>query len=78
MYISRIYLKKLGEVIELEHEAGLNDITALFGSGPAYFFYILKVYEKRINKLVNNEKLSKKLCRRCSKAYLNLLIMTKR
>lgn len=62
VYIKNLF-KKLGEVIELEYEADLNDITALFGSGPAYFFYILKVYEKRINKLVNNEKLAKKIIR---------------
>jgi len=60
MYIKNLF-KKLGEVIELGHEEDLNDITALFGSGPAYFFFILKVYEKRIDKLVNNEKLSKKI-----------------
>jgi len=60
VYIKNLF-KKLGEVIELGHEEDLNDITALFGSGPAYFFFILKVYEKRIDKLVNNEKLSKKI-----------------
>ena len=50
VYIKNLF-KKLGEVIELGHEEDLNDITALCGSGPAYFFFILKVYEKRIDKL---------------------------
>ena len=31
-----------GEAIEFEDESLLNSVTALSGSGPAYFFYILK------------------------------------
>ena len=48
-------LKKVGILIEVEKEAYIDDFTGLIGSGPAYFFYLLKVYEKRITKLCNGD-----------------------
>ena len=36
----------LGEVVWVEHEQQLDIITAISGSGPAYFFYIAEVLER--------------------------------
>jgi pyrroline-5-carboxylate reductase len=51
--------KKVGITIEITKESKIDDFTGLIGSGPAYFFYLLKVYEKRILKLCNNDKSKK-------------------
>ena len=54
------FVKKLfsqvGFVIELDKEQKMNQFTGLIGSGPAYFFYILKVYEKELLKMCNGDK----------------------
>ena len=34
--------------------------TGFIGSGPAYFFYLLKTYEKNLNKLSNGDSLKSK------------------
>ena len=44
---------KVGIILELDKESKMDDFTGLIGSGPAYFFYLLKVYEKRILKMCN-------------------------
>ena len=53
------FVKKLfsqvGFVIELDKEQKMNQFTGLIGSGPAYFFYILKVYEKELSKMCNGD-----------------------
>ncbi len=46
---------KLGMAIELNKEQEMDAFTGLIGSGPAYFFYLLKVYEKRLMKICNND-----------------------
>ena len=46
---------KVGMVIELKKEQEMDSFTGLIGSGPAYFFYLLKAYEKRLMKLCNND-----------------------
>ena len=46
---------KVGMVIELNKEQEMDTFTGLIGSGPAYFFYLLKVYERRLMKLCNND-----------------------
>lgn len=48
--------KKVGIIVELDKENKMDDFTGLIGSGPAYFFYLLKVYEKRIMKLCDGDK----------------------
>jgi len=54
------FVKKLfsqvGFVIELDKEQKMNQFTGLIGSGPAYFFYILKVYENELLKMCNGDK----------------------
>ena len=54
--------KKVGIILELNKEGDMDDFTGLIGSGPAYFFYLLKVYEKRIMKLCDGDsKMSKNI-----------------
>ena len=40
--VSSIF-KKLGTTIDITKESKIDDFTGLIGSGPAYFFYLLKV-----------------------------------
>ena len=47
---------KVGMVIELNKEIEMDQFTGLVGSGPAYFFYILKAYEKELLKMCSNNK----------------------
>ena len=51
----RALLNRVGITLELDKETKMNDFTGLIGSGPAYFFYLLKIYEKRILKLCNGD-----------------------
>ena len=60
---SRILINKtkklfnqVGTSIILKKESEINNFTGLIGSGPAYFFYLLKVYEKRVLKLCEGDK----------------------
>ena len=54
-YIKGLF-KKFGKVIELDRESKMNQFTGLVGSGPAYFFYLLKTYEKELLKMCNGNK----------------------
>ena len=54
-YIKGLF-KKFGKVIELDHESKMDQFTGLVGSGPAYFFYLLKTYEKELLKMCNGNK----------------------
>ena len=51
----------VGIFVELDKENKMDDFTGLLGSGPAYFFYLLKVYEKRIMKLCNGDEKKMKM-----------------
>ena len=54
-YIKGLF-KKFGRVIELDYESKMDQFTGLVGSGPAYFFYLLKTYEKELLKMCNGNK----------------------
>ena len=43
-------LKSFGEEIEVDEENKINAITALSGSGPAYFFYLCELMQKAAEK----------------------------
>ena len=45
----------VGIILKISNESYLDDFTGLIGSGPAYFFYLLQVYEKRIMKICNGD-----------------------
>ncbi len=42
--------KIFGEYIWINNEKKMNFFTAMFGGGPAYFFYILRCFDKLIRK----------------------------
>ena len=39
-----------------DNEAKIDTFTGMIGSGPAYFFYLLKSYEKKLMSLCNQDK----------------------
>lgn len=41
----------LGQTIWLEHEAQINDIIAVTGSAPAYFFYFMQAMQQKAEQL---------------------------
>lgn len=53
---SKKLFNQVGTSIILEKESEIDNFTGLIGSGPAYFFYLLKVYEKRVLKLCNGDR----------------------
>ena len=48
--------EKVGIVIALKEEKKIDTFTGMIGSGPAYFFYLLKSYEKKLLKLCGGNK----------------------
>lgn len=44
--IAEALLSSVGAVVWLEDEAQMDAVTALSGSGPAYFFYLMEAMEK--------------------------------
>ena len=48
--------KGVGIILELDKENKIDAFTGMIGSGPAYFFYLLKSYEKKLTFLCRNDK----------------------
>lgn len=48
--------KRIGITISLEEESKIDTFTGMIGSGPAYFFYLLKSYEKKLMDLCNKDR----------------------
>jgi len=48
--------KKVGIVVQLKKESKIDTFTGIIGSGPAYFFYLLKIYEKKLLILCNGNR----------------------
>lgn len=48
--------KRVGIILELDKENKIDTFTGMIGSGPAYFFYLLKSYEKKLMLLCGNDK----------------------
>ena len=47
--------EKVGITLDVSNEKIINDFTGLIGSGPAYFYYLLKSYEKALIKMVDGD-----------------------
>lgn len=47
---------KIGLVLNFDNELKIDSFTGMIGSGPAYFFYLLKSYEKKLNHICNGDK----------------------
>ena len=58
--IKRLF-NRTGITLDLSNEKAINDFTGLIGSGPAYFYYLLKSYEKALNKMVDRDSKKTKL-----------------
>jgi pyrroline-5-carboxylate reductase len=46
---------KIGITLDVSNEKTINDFTGLIGSGPAYFYHLLKSYEKALIKMVDGD-----------------------
>ena len=49
-------IKRVGMTILLNKESKIDAFTGIIGSGPAYFFYLLKTYEKKLLSLCDGNK----------------------
>ncbi len=47
--------KNVGIVLELDKENKIDVFTGMIGSGPAYFFYLLKSYQKKLVHLCDGD-----------------------
>jgi pyrroline-5-carboxylate reductase len=52
---------QIGITLDISNEKTINDFTGLIGSGPAYFYYLLKSYEKALTKMVDGDSKNTKL-----------------
>lgn len=63
----KLFVKKLlsafGEQIEVDNEEKLNMITALSGSGPAYFYYLAEILESKALDFGFNKKDAEKIAK---------------
>ena len=64
--------KILGSILILENEKLLNSVTAISGSGPAYFFLFFSVFENITRELGFNKKNSKKIVYQTIRGALEL------
>jgi pyrroline-5-carboxylate reductase len=46
---------RIGVSVNVSSEKKMDDYTGLVGSGPAYFFHLLQVYEKHLLKITEND-----------------------
>jgi len=61
-----------GEVVELRNEKDFDNFTAIFGSGPAYIFYLQEIFLKITSALNFDEKTS---CNLVKKLFLGSSIL---
>ena len=54
-------LEVFGEALEVDNEAKIDAITALSGTGPAYFCYLVEVLEKAAKKYGFSDKEARKI-----------------
>ncbi len=59
--LASLALEAVGRVLWLDNEAQLDVVTALSGSGPAYFFYFMESMQKSAQHLGLNEKQARAL-----------------
>lgn len=61
-FISKI-LGSLGEEVEMENESQIDAVTALSGSGPAYFYFLTELVEKAALKYGFSKKTAEKIAK---------------
>jgi len=60
--ICRKIFKACGQISEIDDEEKMHVITAISGSGPAYFFYFLEKFQKAAEGLGISKNLAEKIC----------------
>lgn len=75
--IIKLLLQSFGKGIEMLHEDDLNKVTAISGSGPAYFFYFVEAFIKASIRLELDEITSKLLVMQTLKGALLTLSQSK-
>lgn len=76
--IIKSVLESFGHQLEVEDENDLNKITAISGSGPAYFFYFVEAFMESAHKLGLNDEMSKLLIIKTLKGALLTLSQSKK
>ena len=66
--------KKVGKIIWLKNENDLNKVTAISGSGPAYYYLFISLLEKASIKLGLSKKISRELVSQTALGSIKLLI----
>ena len=59
--IAEAMMRSVGTAIWLDNEEQMDSVTALSGSGPAYFFYMMEAMEKAAEKMGLNKEQSRLL-----------------
>ncbi len=65
-------LNAITENFEVQHEQQIDSITAISGSGPAYFFYLAEALQKSAESLGFNTKTARKLVEKTFRASAHL------
>ncbi len=73
-----LLFSKAGKVLWLKNEKELDKVTAISGSGPAYFYLFIEYFEKACQKLGFTETVSKNLVFQTALGSLKLLSVDKR
>ena len=69
-----ILFNKVGKTLWFSHEKELDKVTAISGSGPAYYFLFIDLLEKISTELGFNKKIAKKLVYQTALGSIQLLM----
>jgi pyrroline-5-carboxylate reductase len=70
-------MRAVGLTVWLENEADMDAVTALSGSGPAYFFYVMEAMEQSAIKMGLNPETARLLCLQTALGAAKLAIEVK-
>ncbi|MBI4973760.1 pyrroline-5-carboxylate reductase [Candidatus Roizmanbacteria bacterium] len=71
--VIRLLLSSFGQELEMQHEDDLNKVTAVSGSGPAFFFYFIEAFMESARKQGFDDGMSKLLIMQTLKGSLATL-----
>lgn len=67
-------LKSVGECLWIEEEAQIDAVTAVSGSGPAYFFLVMEAMEKAATKLGLDQSVARQLVAQTAKGAAEMVV----